>query len=114
MTTPAIWNDVFKVKASRYSRAEAEAAIADCHKALKANPQASADYVTKTWCEIDAMRARIAELSTRKPLTPTERELFVMLAKLTRAARRQGGNGSLQGLADEAEELIARTGPHPI
>ena len=63
MSTPAIWNETFKNKASGYTRAEAEAAIADCHAALKTNPEASASYVMKTWCEIDAMRARIAELA---------------------------------------------------
>jgi hypothetical protein len=88
MSTPAIWNETFKTKASRYTRAEAEAAIADCHATLKANTQASSDYVVKTWCEIDAMRARIAELAKPRQLTPLEREMLSVLQRADAAIDR--------------------------
>jgi len=89
MSTRAIWSETFKIKASQYTRAEAEAAIADCHEALKANPEASADYRVKSWCEIDAMRARIAELAKPRQLTPLEREMLSVLQRADAAIDRE-------------------------
>lgn len=49
----------YKRKASSYTAVMCKAAIDDCHAALASlGMMAPADYKTKIWCEIDAMRDR--------------------------------------------------------
>lgn len=54
----------YKRKAASYTALMCKAAIEDCHAALASlGMMAPADYKTKIWCEIDAMRDRQMALS---------------------------------------------------
>lgn len=54
---------IYTTKAKRYTLGQAIIAIADCHETLKLwGDQVSAEYSTRLWAEIDAMRERITHL----------------------------------------------------
>jgi hypothetical protein len=57
------YHTVYTTKAKRYTLGQAIIAVADCHETLKLwGEEISAEYSTRLWAEIDAMRERIAQL----------------------------------------------------
>ena len=66
MTTYQDMTDTARNKFSAYTRAECQYAMRDIHRALHvtcAGKDYTDPYVQKLWCEIDAARDRMRELS---------------------------------------------------
>ena len=64
--TYADYHRTYTNKAKGYPLAACRVALADCHATLKLWGQdISADYSTRLWAEIDAMRERIAYLQRK-------------------------------------------------
>jgi hypothetical protein len=49
-------------KVSRYTLAQCEYALRDCHATLDNWRDGETEYTRKVWCEVDALRDRIASL----------------------------------------------------